>query len=173
MLVQDLRAIAACTVTDAELGAARSTETSRPVDPCARARTRQAPPPRPAASWRRARARVSSRVPSLLPCRTSHRQAAATSSLVPPYAASSKSWMAALPFIAIAVMARRRIKAISSGPRPTLMTWPPSIATIARRLSPPRSDRRRSGSLRGENRRQGVDEGGERAVSGKRCTGEE
>jgi hypothetical protein len=58
---------------------------------------------------------------------------AATSSLVPPKAASSKSWIAALPFIATWVTALRRISSTSRGPRPTLMTWPPSIATTARR----------------------------------------
>src|SRR5882672_5484159 len=58
---------------------------------------------------------------------------AATSSLVPPYAASSKSWIAALPFIATTVIARFRSSAISNGPRPTLMTCPPSIASTARR----------------------------------------
>jgi len=55
---------------------------------------------------------VSSAMPNVLA------EPAATSSLVPPYAASSKSWMAALPFIATGGEARCRIRAISSGPRP-------------------------------------------------------
>jgi len=53
----------------------------------------------------------------------------------------------------IAVMARRRIKAISSGPRPTLMTWRPTS-----RQSAPSCRRHdliddETQILRGENRR--------------------
>src|SRR6266581_3521824 len=42
-------------------------------DPCGCAGTRRAPLPRPVVSWRRAPAPRSSRVPSLLPCRTCRR----------------------------------------------------------------------------------------------------
>jgi hypothetical protein len=58
---------------------------------------------------------------------------AATSSLVPPNAASSKSWIAAAPFMATCVSTPRSRRWISSGPSPTLMTCPPSSVTTALR----------------------------------------
>ena len=56
---------------------------------------------------------------------------AATSSLVFPARASSKSWMAADPFMAMQPTTSRRIQSIRYGAQPTLMTCPPmATATV-------------------------------------------
>src|ERR1041385_3575506 len=61
-----------------------------------------------------------------------------TSSLVPPNAAISKSWIAAAPFIATWVTIPRSIHRSTRGPSPTLITCPPSRSTTAlRRPAPP------------------------------------
>ena len=85
------------------------------------------------------------------PCRTGRPAAArATSSLVLPARASSKSWIAAEPFMRHGLDARRcSIQSIRYGAQPVLMTCPPSAATTVRpsRVGPARviaQTRRRS-----------------------------
>src|SRR6266481_3410344 len=58
---------------------------------------------------------------------------ASTSSEVLPARAISKSWMRAAPFMAMPETNPRFIRSIRTGPRPTLMTWPPRPQRMALR----------------------------------------
>ena len=55
-----------------------------------------------------------------------------TSSLVWPAIASSRSWIAADPFMATPVKMPRAIQSFRYGPHPVLITWPPSAASTWR-----------------------------------------
>src|SRR5213083_1950368 len=175
---------AACTVTGMPQSAAPSnTDTSgaasleRPL----RAWARASPSPCAARAPAATAAFMSRPVSSAMPKVPSARPAA-TSSLVPPYAASSKSWMAALPLSARWVITPRRISSRNSGPSPTLMTCPPSIATTPRRPAACASCRmtaRRSFAARtsGRESRKALKRGsspggaGRRGATGRLCWG--
>ena len=92
---------------------------------------------------RGAQARCPSRPPGRRPRRTARRSRARsrtcrpisrgpTSSLVWPAIASSRSWIAADPFIATPVRMPRAIQSFRYGPQPVLITWPPIAASTGR-----------------------------------------
>ena len=73
----------------------------------------------------------------------------ATSSLVSPIIASSKSWIDTAPFPATWVTMPRFMRSISSRDRPDLITWPPIIQITGRPARRAATTRRTTASISG------------------------